>query len=338
MSGLRCPQTHLVEALHDGRLGTAAAGSVQRHLTGCAACRDWLRDLEAIRGTLLAGADQPSRLQHQRARAALLRAAASPPRRRAVGRPFWLVLAGVGAAATAMAGSGAWRALWKPVPEREPPPAVVRDQPPRTQAPAPKNTASTARSAMHRPNGTVEQAPPEDPTPPEPTPAEPGATEPAGRRAPSAPTVQLAPPIGTYRGKPPRAASVSVRPESATAPATEPGPPPPQPRASGAPTPVPAAPAPAPSAPTPASRDFASAMQALGAGDFGSAARQFTAFLSAHPRDPRAEEVAYLIAIAHERAGRSEQARAAARRYLAAWPDGAYRRRAAKIVAIPGNE
>lgn len=358
MSGPRCPQTHLVEALHDGRLGDAEAASVQRHLTTCAACRRWQQDLAAIRGMLRDPSASPTPLEHQRARAALLRAAAGPPRRRTVARPLWLVLAGVGVAATAIAGSGAWRGLLAPEPEPAPIQAVQkRDAAPASHAatgPVRSRAATTAPSEPMPeavvPEAVVPEAPmPEAPAPEAPAPEPPSTAEPArDEAAPAAPMVELAPPIAAFRNK----TGSTANPRPATRPGREvdrgravhvqfdaPSPEAAEPEVAH-PTPaIPrAAAAPRAAVASPASRDFASAMQALGAGDFGSAARQFSAFLSAYPGDPRAEEVAYLIAIAHERAGRSEQARSAARRYLAAWPDGAYRSRAAKIAAIPGDE
>jgi outer membrane protein assembly factor BamD (BamD/ComL family) len=81
-----------------------------------------------------------------------------------------------------------------------------------------------------------------------------------------------------------------------------------------------------------ASRDFAEAMDALSRGDFTGSARRLEGFAAAHPRDARAEEAAYLEAIALERAGRTAEARAAARRYLAAYPDGAHRAQARRLA------
>lgn len=73
-------------------------------------------------------------------------------------------------------------------------------------------------------------------------------------------------------------------------------------------------------------------MQALARGDFSASASQLESFASAHPRDPRVEDATYLAAIALERAGRLSEAGAAARRYLAAYPDGAHRSQARRIA------
>jgi TolA-binding protein len=81
-----------------------------------------------------------------------------------------------------------------------------------------------------------------------------------------------------------------------------------------------------------ASQEFADAMESLSRGDFGASAGKLSGFASAHPRDPRAEEAAYLQAIALERAGRLPEAQAAARRYLAAYPDGAHRAQVRRLA------
>jgi outer membrane protein assembly factor BamD (BamD/ComL family) len=73
-------------------------------------------------------------------------------------------------------------------------------------------------------------------------------------------------------------------------------------------------------------------MKSLSRGDFSAGASKLEGFVSAHPRDPRVEDAAYLDAIALERAGRLSEAKAAARRYLAAYPDGAHHAQARRIA------
>jgi TolA-binding protein len=73
-----------------------------------------------------------------------------------------------------------------------------------------------------------------------------------------------------------------------------------------------------------ASREFAEGMDAIARGDFGAGAGKLAGFASAYPRDPRAEEASYLEAVALERAGRTAEAKAAARRYLTTYPGGAH--------------
>jgi TolA-binding protein len=66
----------------------------------------------------------------------------------------------------------------------------------------------------------------------------------------------------------------------------------------------PRTPAPSASAPEPEpSDDFRAAMAELDAGDNTGAAAAFVTFLVKHPRDPRAEDAAYLRVIASSEAG-----------------------------------
>jgi hypothetical protein len=81
-----------------------------------------------------------------------------------------------------------------------------------------------------------------------------------------------------------------------------------------------------------ASRAFADGMAALARGDFSAAASKLEGFAAAHPHDPRVEDAVYVAAIALERAGRSADARAAARRYLAAYPTGAHHVQAQRLA------
>jgi len=70
---------------------------------------------------------------------------------------------------------------------------------------------------------------------------------------------------------------------------------------------------------TPA-RDFADGVGLIERGDYAAAAEKLDAFRAAHPDDARAEDAAYLGVIALQRAGRRPAATAAARRYLALYP------------------
>jgi TolA-binding protein len=81
-----------------------------------------------------------------------------------------------------------------------------------------------------------------------------------------------------------------------------------------------------------ASRDFADAMEALSRGDFSASAGKLASFASAYPRDARVEDAVYLEAIALERAGRVTDAKAAARRYLTVYPEGAHHLQAHRIT------
>jgi TolA-binding protein len=83
---------------------------------------------------------------------------------------------------------------------------------------------------------------------------------------------------------------------------------------------------------SPASQTFAAAMQSLSRGDFSASAGKLKGFASAYPRDPRVEDATYLEAIALERAGRISDAKAAAQRYLGAYPNGSHQAQARRIA------
>jgi hypothetical protein len=68
--------------------------------------------------------------------------------------------------------------------------------------------------------------------------------------------------------------------------------------------------------------DFARAMAAFGAGDYGQAERLFQHFERHHPRDARREDSMFLRAVARARRGDVEGARATARQYLERYPHG----------------
>ncbi len=71
-----------------------------------------------------------------------------------------------------------------------------------------------------------------------------------------------------------------------------------------------------------ASIDFRAAMAALDVGHDAEAAASFGSFLARHPRDPRAEDAAYLRVIALQRSGNREGMRQAAQDYLDRHPAG----------------
>lgn len=115
-------------------------------------------------------------------------------------------------------------------------------------------------------------------------------------------------------------------PIAAAAPPVEEPPPAPAPTAEPA-----ARPAPAPTT-SPASSAFADAMTLLRRGDYAGSAAKLDGFASSFPADARADEADYLRAIALQRAGRSADAAAAAKRYLASRPHGAHRAEAKQIA------
>jgi hypothetical protein len=94
---------------------------------------------------------------------------------------------------------------------------------------------------------------------------------------------------------------------------------------SGTPMPSPSASVPASSASVPArdsSSEFRAALDALERGANRQAANMFADCLAKHPRDPRAEDAAYLRAIALQRTGDAIGTKDAAREYLRRYPSG----------------
>ncbi|WP_438024185.1 FecR domain-containing protein [Sorangium sp. So ce233] len=158
-----------------------------------------------------------------------------------------------------------------------------------------------------------------------PPPSSSGGASSPGAGGASSPGAGGASSPGTGAGSSPGAAAAAGLPAQITA--VERRAPPGAPSASSARS----APGVAPSS-SPAAREFAEAMQALGRGDYAGGAAKFEAFSSAHPGDARADEADYLRAIALQRAGRAAEAAAAARRYLAARPNGAHRAEAKRII------
>jgi hypothetical protein len=79
---------------------------------------------------------------------------------------------------------------------------------------------------------------------------------------------------------------------------------------------------PRPAASADASADFRAAVAALDSGENVRADAAFARFVSEHPRDPRAEDAAYLRVIALQRCGDDDAMKRAARDYLRRYPTG----------------
>lgn len=310
MSSPTCDRAALVEAMLDGRLGPPDQASVERHLKTCAACSELLRELTALRQTLRSSPRPIAPLAHHRARLALLRQAAAPPV--APRRPVGLLAAAlvtlplvVWAASSLSSGS---RGVVPVVTAPMPPGVTTPASAPTRGEPAATTSPSVATTAPPPVVSAVNSAPT----------ALPAANATNATNAPTAAPRSPAPSSSDGPRRPHNEAGERPAPGAATPPATPPA------------TPSAMAPVAAPS--SGASQEFADAMDALSRGDFGASAGKLSGFASAHPRDPRAEEAAYLQAIALERAGRLPEAQAAARRYLAAYPDGAHRAQARRLA------
>jgi TolA-binding protein len=72
-------------------------------------------------------------------------------------------------------------------------------------------------------------------------------------------------------------------------------------------------------------------MTAFDDGEYRRAAMRFAQFLDAHPRDPRAEDAAYLRVVALHRAGDESDVKQAARAYLRQYPAGFRRAEVEKL-------
>jgi TolA-binding protein len=81
--------------------------------------------------------------------------------------------------------------------------------------------------------------------------------------------------------------------------------------------------------------DFARAMAAFGAGDYGQAERLFQDFERRHPDDARQEDSTFLRAVACARRGDTAGARATARQYLERYPHGLRAPEAERLAESP---
>jgi hypothetical protein len=78
--------------------------------------------------------------------------------------------------------------------------------------------------------------------------------------------------------------------------------------------------------------DFALAMSAFSAGDYGRAEQLFSRFAAEHPADARVEDATFLQAVARSRRGDAVAAQALAREYLRRYPNGLRRIEAERLA------
>jgi hypothetical protein len=140
---------------------------------------------------------------------------------------------------------------------------------------------------------------------------------PAGAPAGSAPAPRRARVAAPSRGEAPSAEGPSARPREASAPAVG------GPTASEAP--------PRQKSEGGAGTAFAQAMAAFSAGDHQRAERMLLAFEAAHRGDPRAEDAAFVAAVARARQGDRAGARVLAQHYLDHYPRGLRRAEAERL-------
>jgi hypothetical protein len=101
---------------------------------------------------------------------------------------------------------------------------------------------------------------------------------------------------------------------------------------------VSASPSNAASAPITAGPSFAVAMKAYRSGDYGAAERLFDAFVRDFPKDSRVEDAMFLVADARSHRGDASGAKAAARAYLARFPEGLRAPAARRLAGIEAPE
>jgi len=365
-----CPMALLIEAKRDGRLGERELGSVDRHLATCASCAELAGDLDKIRALLRAPTTTPAPLEVQRGRLKLLRAAALPlsptpiRRRPLIALALAFALAAVGALGLALhrrspenhavtqtlaaSANAPWRTITTVAPEGQ-----ARFT--RTEADGVEivllSDGAVSLSVRRLQGGERFLVKTGD--------AEVEVRGTLFRVEAASDRIQN---VSVLEGK------VEVRFHDTSffltaderwdrpADAAPASPPIASVQTSAAPSEtaqfalstakrVPFNPRPAysakPAAPGSA-KPAASAEEGLGAfeegmgmmerGDYGAAAKHLEAFSRSSPGDDRAEDAAFLVILALQRAGRSAEAVAAARRYLTAYPSG-YRRAQARMIA-----
>lgn len=292
-----CSRLWQVEATEDARLGGSELASFRRHAATCRVCSVEIERLRELRELALALPHlEASSLEHRRQRQSLLRKAneltLEPPPR--VSRRA-LGAAVVLAATTAMAAGGGYL-LRPPAPSAPPAHAALH-------APLP-----VARQAVGRP---VRAAAASEPSA--------APTEPATSAAPPA-VVAKAPGPGVHpmRSSAPHARHAPSRHASAL-------------RHKAVARIPDAESVQLPRSPT-AGKDFAGAMSAFNSGDFGRAEHLFTDFVQHHAGDSRAEDAAFLRAIARQRRGDSAGAKALAREYLVHYPGALRHEEAAAML------
>ena len=351
-----CSMALLVEAKRDGRLGDRELASVDRHLATCASCAELDQDLSALRGLLQSPTPEPSPLDVRRGRLKLLREAALPPspapprKRPVIAIAFALGAAGaLGIAlhrrvmesnpvvAAAPAASAPLRTVTTVMPESQT--RFTRASTDGTEI-VTLSDGAVSLSVRHlqagerflvktgdaevEVRGTLFRVEAKDDRIRNVEVREGkvevrfhGATfdvkadERWDRPADAPPVISTAPaPARVEPASPAQSASATGKLRQ--------GPPPPLPSAK------PVA--------EEASTGFEEGMEMMARGDYGAAAKRLDAFSRANSRDDRAEDAAFLVILALQRAGRSTAAVEAARRYLDTYPSG-YRRAQAQAIA-----
>ncbi len=334
MSATPCPRLFEAEALRDGRLSGTERTSFERHLTTCSTCLHEVESLERLAESLRASSpDDADELRVRRERTRLLaafdRVLVAPERRRAPPRLLWPA-----AVVALVVGVVVWRMRPREQPAQASKAVVHADD---LAVWSERMEGSGERVVLERgalwihvehssgdrrllvvlPDGELE-----DTGTTFTVRAEDGhttrVTVEEGRvvlRLRGRPPVLVGPGDSWMASIPAPAASASAMPPSESAPSERVAPPPTTPRPQSSP-PVGSTLASDPSV------DFRAAMDSLDVGDNHEAATKFASFLERHPRDPHAEDAAYLRVIALQRSGDTSRMREAALAYLRLYPTG----------------
>jgi hypothetical protein len=349
--------TLLVEAKWDGRLGDREAASVDRHLATCASCAALAVDLDSTRALLREPVAQPSPLDRQRNRMKLLREtvlspvtpARSPRRRiRAVG-----LLAAAAIVLLALVTRS--RPIRGPTSEAAPPASIISVRTVTTVSP--EGPARFTRSEVDGSDVvtlldggvsfSVRHLAPGERFVVKTSDAEVEVRGTVFRVEAADERIQR---VSVVEGKVEVRFRGSVYPLSAGelwSRPVESSPLTPAPRAS--PTvassvsvkatrrrPIEARPTTSAKASLETSAgDLAEGVGLMRRGDYGAAADRLDTFSKSHPDDDRAEDAAFLVIVAMQRAGRRVEAVTAARRYIARYPSGYRREEAEAVIAAP---
>ncbi|HEY5242616.1 MAG TPA: FecR domain-containing protein [Polyangiaceae bacterium] len=334
MSATHCPRLFEAEAMRDGRLSGAERASFERHLTTCSTCLREVESLEGLAESLRASSpDDADELRVRRERTRLLaafdRVLVAPEGQRAARRLLWAA-----PVVALVVGVVVWRVRSGAQPSQASKAVVHPDDlavwSEHMDAGGEKvvlergalwihveHSSGDGRLLVVLPDGELEDT---------------GTTFAVrvenGRT--TRVTVEEGHVVLRLRGRSPVLVGpgdswvASVPAPAACASATSPS--------ESAPTerlaPLPSAPRLPPSAPVGStlapdpSVDFRAAMDSLDVGDNHEAATKFASFLESHPRDPRAEDAAYLRVIALQRSGDTSRMREAALAYLRLYPAG----------------
>ncbi len=286
----------LVEARRDGRVGDRESALLDRHLIVCASCRALASDLERLAGLAGVGRIAPlSPVELRRQRLRLLRDAAFAPAPAGGIRARSRLQIVRFAAAAAMILGVLAGGTALAIL------GLPSDKPgPHTAETIP--SASTVSSTIGR------------------------ALVPASVEAPAAAPLE-APAVAAHPA--PALTGTAVAALIAAAPRL------PGPRPKKKVDAAPAASASKAEKPGEGASALADGIELIERGDYGAAAERLRSFRQSHPTDARAEDAAFLAVLALERAGHHAAAVAAAREYLASYPQGYRRAEAQSITTAP---